>query len=1021
MTKDSTESPRSTRVATSPSIIRTKIALPPLGTNLVDRPRLTTFINETIRDNHIVVVAATAGSGKTTAVVQACSAETTPVAWLTLDSADAAPGRLLLYIEAAMATQIDSVNGLVTGVLSAGISHDEAAGLLVDATSGTDLILVIDGLEHLGESAGGLSVIEALVRYAPRSLKLILLSRTDVLIDSRMISGVDDVAAVGEDDLAFTTDEATRVLETMNVTDVDVAHAMEVTNGWVAGILFESWRAKKNIVGVGGESDPLHGYLSSQILERLSEQDREFLVGTSLLDDVTPSRALAIGEINATEILLGLRKKHLPVSWLEGGIGMRCHPRFREYLLALFERRTAEDINRPRSLYGDLLVSEGHLEEAVEQYLLVGDIDKALAPAGKVLAGIINRLDFDIADRWLSAISAENDSDNLELILPRLLLAISREDFALACEISDSLKSKGTREDFAATSSLGASIMAWSYWHLNRLDDVDEVIAVAPKSPDTEAVLYLMTLVSQKYATMIDSNMRFTGGPLDGLVMRVHYARGRLAEMEQRPQSPWAAAVSSPWRIGVLRATGHLTQALDVYAKADDHVASLSWLFGIVGPELMIDLHRIDEARRALQIGREHIRASGSIVFDWLATLIEAKLELRLESNPNRALTFIERVERESQRKYDFITESIDTWRGLAYLQTGENDAAALEPLRMAVASMIDAQRIIDLPTAAVYLAEAEWRAGNSDAADDATNLALSASRDLGSHHQLLLALADFESVLARRLDIELDVDSEWHELGRSLIGRDVAGPDQSRVIITVAEFGETSLFVDGVLVRPRIAKSLALISLLASVPEHRVTRPEALNALFEGELNDSSRAYLRQAVHRLREVMPPGLGPAFVGDVLAFSGPVSLSSESTQFERLVLEANRLQGEDKLRVLERALALYDKGEYLPKVDSEWALERRSALAEKALNARLAGAAICFESQRYQLAKRFAESSLASDPFSERAWRMVMRVNSAVGDLDGVTSAFRACEAALAEADLVPSVATRELFTKLRPE
>ena len=1020
MKKNETETTRGPSSRAQHSIIRTKIALPPLGANVVERDRLNTLIGNTIRDNHIVVVAATAGSGKTTAVVQACESHETPVGWLTLDPADTAPGRLLLYIEATIAAHVKSVTGLVTEVLAARVSHDETAGLLVDATSGFPLILVIDGLEHISESPGGMAVVEAAVRYAPQSLKIVLLSRSDIAIDSRMMSGIDLVAAIGEQDLAFTPEEAEVVLRKMEMEDVDTTHAMEVTNGWVAGILFESWRSRKNLVGVDGESDPLHGYLSSQILERLDPLEREFLIGTSLLDEVTSQRATFLGETQPANILRELRKKHLPVSWVPEHEGMRCHPRFREYLAALFERREAADVAPRRSLYGDLLLKEGHLEEAVEQYMLAGDVEKARIPAEAVLGGIIDRLDFDIADRWMEVLIASFGEHDLRLALPRLLIAVSREDYGLACAISDSLEMARTRNDFASQSALGASIMAWSYWHLNRIPDTESVIAHAPHTPEMAAVKYLMALVSHDYANEFDHGINLTGGQLDALVMRVHFAHGRLKDIEQEPESAWAAAVSAPWRVGVLRATGRLTQAHDVYARSDDHSHSLSWLYGIVGPELMIDLHRVDDARNTLAIGRKHIRASGSVVFEWLSALIEAKLELRLHGDPKKALILISDVEESSSRQYNFINEAIDTWRGLAYLLHGDRDDLARDSLRTAVDSMVTAHRILDLPTAAVYLAEAEWRTGNSDAADVATDRALEAAQQQGSNHQLLLALADFEAVLARRLDIETDVDSEWHELGRSLMGRDVSGHTQSKVTLLLREFGETSLEVSGNAVKPRIAKSLALVSLLATAPNHSVTRSEALHALFEGEHNDSSRAYLRQAVHRLREVMPPGLGPSFVGDVLSFSGTVAVISESSQFEDFLREANRLQGEDKLHVLERALSIYEKGEFLPKVDSTWATERRSSLAEKAVTASLAGAVICFDAQKYQQARKLAEASLVGDPYSERAWRMLMRVSDAIGDADGVTSAYLRCEDAFAEGNLVPSVATKDLFLLLRP-
>ena len=56
--------------------------------------------------------------------------------------------------------------------------------------------------------------------------------------------------------------------------------------------------------------------------------------------------------------------------------------------------------------------------------------------------------------------------------------------------------------------------------------------------------------------------------------------------------------------------------------------------------------------------------------------------------------------------------------------------------------------RLLELPTAAVYLAEAEWRAGDEDAADRAADLALEAARRQGSNHVLLQALADFPAVV---------------------------------------------------------------------------------------------------------------------------------------------------------------------------------------------------------------------------------------------------------------------------------
>ena len=76
----------------------------------------------------LVWVAATAGAGKTTAVVQAARSIERPVAWLTLDATDAAPGRLVTYLEAALARCAPQVDGVGTGALARRIAARRGRG-----------------------------------------------------------------------------------------------------------------------------------------------------------------------------------------------------------------------------------------------------------------------------------------------------------------------------------------------------------------------------------------------------------------------------------------------------------------------------------------------------------------------------------------------------------------------------------------------------------------------------------------------------------------------------------------------------------------------------------------------------------------------------------------------------------------------------------------------------------------------------------------------------------------------------
>jgi DNA-binding SARP family transcriptional activator len=402
-----------------------------------------------------------------------------------------------------------------------------------------------------------------------------------------------------------------------------------------------------------------------------------------------------------------------------------------------------------------------------------------------------------------------------------------------------------------------------------------------------------------------------------------------------------------------------------------------------------------------------------------LNQLIEAKLELRLARDPDAALAILDGLEAGGDaRRYEFVAEQADTWRGMARLMR-DPGAEAIEPLARAVASMRSSGRILELPTAAVLLAEARWRAGDEDGADAAVDEALAAAEEQGSNHHLLQALSDFPAVLARRLDAETAADSRWAELGRALMARGVPIDLHVGPSVELREFGEAAILADGRPVRPRIAKSVALLAVLAADPDRTGERDALLDALFDGRSDDAARSYLRQAAHRLREALPDGVGPTFDGPTLHFADGVRVTSASVHFEALLTEAARLQGAERLAALQEALALFDRGPYLRGVQAPWVDERRERLEALAGDARVEAAQVAFNAGRYQDARALAEAALRADPFRESAWRLVMRVASVTGDEDGVIDAYRRCRDTLSALGTEPSRSTQQLLGALR--
>ena len=756
---------------------------------------------------------------------------------------------------------------------------------------------------------------------------------------------------------------------------MDPSLAVEVTGGWVAGVLFEAWRSTEHVAGAGGEADALHGYLSSQILDQLSLHEREFLITTSVLDDVTAQRAQALGESDAAATLASLRAKHLPVSWRDGGHAMRCHARVREYLLERLERRGAEDARRVRAMHAELLLAEGHHEEAVEEMLRAHLPERALEPAQLVIERVIDRLDYAMAERWLATLGPLAQAGAGGMAVAEMMLALGREDYARCGRVADRLHMVSERQRLARESPRAAGMMAWSYWHLGRWRDAQEVVSAAPDSPEIEAVRFTLNLVDHELAGGRPINPTLSGSPLDALVMRVMYAHGRLGSLARAHASGWTAAVTAPWRIGLLRATGHPEQAIELYERTRVANWAQVWLHAMVGPEILIDLGRLEEARAATTRGRELTHASGSLVFVMLNELIEAKLEIRLHQDPHAALAVLDRLEdRQAATEYRFIGEAADVWRGLALLALNE-DESALFHLERAVRRW---SRATGCWSCRRQRCTSARRAGAPATRMAPTRPPISritrqrARVPITTCCRPWLVPVDPVAAARRRATGGLAV-------ARARASSPGAGRDTR-----AAAFGSrrapgvrcARLLIDGVPThRPRIGKSYELMAFLASRRKPQASREELLAALFGGRTDQSSRSYLRQAVHQLREALAGQLTIVSHAGSISLEDPSSVTSESAQLERMLSGAARLQGDERLAATLHALEIVERGEYLPGIGSEWVQERREHLARIAGDARLVAAELAFASGRYGDAARLVDAILERDPFREAAHRL----------------------------------------------
>lgn len=992
-------------------VIQSKIRPPDPQARVVERPRLALLIGELEDLYSIVWVTGSAGAGKTTAVLEAVRATARPLAWLTLDSTEAAPGRLLMYLEESLTRVLPELAPVATQALAADIAHVEAAGLLAEAVGASEVTLVVDELEKIADSDSARATLAAFLRYAPPTLHSILISRRPVQLRLGSARDLGGVGTVGEAHLAFTVEEADEALRLVGHEAPDAQSAVEATGGWVAGVLFDAWRSPSHVHGAGGEADALNSYLSSEIMGDLPERLQEFLIVTSLLEEVVPSSAQALGQENATDSMTELRALHLPLSFSSDRLAMRCHPRFREYLQSRLRSSEVYDVPGLQRAYGRLLTAEGRHEDAVDVLLEAGDTPGAVAAAEATVTDVLRRLDFAVVKRWLHAFTRDSIDRSEQLTLAELLLAIEGEEWVFAASCADRLLAMTKERNRVPLDPSVAVAIASSYYLMSRIDDALAVLDDAAESPQTEAMRFAIRVDLVHEPTHYRERPPNCGEAVDGLLARVDLAHGRFDRLLEPSSQPWAATHSN--RIAALRALGRLDEALALFR--DSFLSG--WTMIRVYAELMIDLNQPAKAWAELRAGRDLLARSGA-GFTMFGLLLEAMLELRFGRDTAKAAAALATVEAEpTAHRRLRIVEQVELWRGLIALIDGDDEEAATR-LRRAVAVMVDWDRLLYLPTAATYLAEAEWRLGNEEAADEAADVALAAARRQGSNHLLLQALKEYPAVASRRLDAEPEADSAWHDLGRTLLSEGAIATPGLVARAFVQEFGELLIVIDGAHVQPKLTKSVELLAYLAAQPNQAATRNALLESLFQGRTDDSARSYLRQALNRLRQALPPDAPLRVEGDSVSWDGG-TLTSESVELERALRQAAHFRGGDRLDAALAALRVFERGEYLADARSAWADTRREELLALLTDTRLAAAEAAFDIGDYKRADDLGAQVLAADPFRESAWRLSMRVASAMGDDDRVIARYLACERSLASVFVPPAPSTQQLLTRLR--
>ena len=383
-------------------------------------------LHEVVQRSRVVLVFAPAGYGKSTLVAQWNNLDPRVSCWVQLGFGDNDPVALLARLAAALER-----TGPVRSDLLEELSRRQprivqvALPLLAaDLAERDQFVLVLDDVD-LVTAKRSRSILGFLAEHVPTGSQLVLVGRSDQGLRLGRIRASGDLVEVGAGLLALDTEE-TRAVAARGGLDLskEAAEALrERTEGWAAAValatisLRDRDDAAMRAAGLTGTQQQIADYLVEEVIERQSDNLKMFLLGTSILDRMTPPLCDAVlGTHDAADSLEALARSNAFVVPLDDrGEWFRYHHLFSDLLRVELTRRNPELL----PVYLERAAAWCELHGSPEEAFAYAHESGGLAQAGRIALGhwdeLTGRGRIETLQLWLDRCTDEEIESDAQL------------------------------------------------------------------------------------------------------------------------------------------------------------------------------------------------------------------------------------------------------------------------------------------------------------------------------------------------------------------------------------------------------------------------------------------------------------------------------------------------------------------------------------------------------------------------------------------------------------------------------
>jgi LuxR family maltose regulon positive regulatory protein len=296
------------------------------------------------------LLCAPAGSGKTT-LLRSLVEEHVPeqVAWVGVDSYDNEPARFWAHVIAGLEASVNAGGAVSVAATRSGDWAAVVQGVLASLEQGGERWLILDDYQEITSPVIH-DHVDLLLRWLPSTSRVLVASRTDPPLPMVSRLRLDDrLAELRAGDLAFDVEDAGQLLEAASRREVGPEATAELvarTEGWAAGLHLAALSIRRSgdpsivVERFAGDDRLVADYLRAEFLSHLDEDTKEFLVRTSVLDELTgescdevaatSGSAARLRELERANLLLipldesghRYRNHHLVTNWLRSELAL---------------------------------------------------------------------------------------------------------------------------------------------------------------------------------------------------------------------------------------------------------------------------------------------------------------------------------------------------------------------------------------------------------------------------------------------------------------------------------------------------------------------------------------------------------------------------------------------------------------------------------------------------------------------------------------------------------------------------